>query len=390
MTTILNIRDEEVLLTRLCRLEFSDDQVKKIGTLSEIITDWNYFGLLANSHGVAALVYHNLEKLKLLSFVPEEIAALLRNGLMKSLSRNAFNSETMEEVLKLLKSENIKTVLLKGMALELSVYDNEGIRQMTDVDILISRDKCMKARKILMDNGFVSLPVKSIFYNFILADLGKHLPSLIKNGTSVEIHHELFGGRGTMLTRMLIETSYELRLKGEKVFIPQPQLFFLYLVKHLYLHEINNESQLRLYTDLVVLIEKHRDRVINYDLLEYASQADLSEILACRLELLRDIWGVDFPSWIDDLIDRWHDPRSIDKFAFFLKSPKDNSPLNKAWLYRNAIREIPGIHRKFIFIVGDIFPTIKFMKERYNCNSGLKVLLYYPYRLGKILYLLKK
>ena len=379
-----------MILPELCRLEFSDEQVIRIRTLLSEVTGWNYFGTLASDHGVAALVYHNLEKLKLLSYVPGEIVSSLRDILLKSLSRNAFNIEAMREVLSLLNSENTKTVLLKGMALELSVYGNEGIRQMSDVDILISGDQCMKARKILISNGFVSLPVKSNIHKLIIANLGKHLPSLIKNGLSVEIHHELFGDRRKVLTRMLFESSYEIELKGEKVFVPQPQIFFLYLVRHLYLHEMNNESQLRLYTDLVVLIEKYRDNILNSDLLEYASQAGMSEILAWRLKSLRDIWKVSFPQPIDDFIDRWNDPASADRFFFFLKSPKGNPPVNKAWQYRHVISDIPGLHRKFIFIIGDLIPTIRFMKKRYKCRSGFKALLYYPHRFGKILYLFKR
>src|SRR5450759_4479599 len=92
----------------------------------------------------------------------------------------------MGEVLRLLNGENIKTVLLKGLALEFSVYGNAGLRQMSDVDVLISREQCIEARKLLISNGYVSLPVKSVFHELIIADFGKHLPSLIKNGTSVE------------------------------------------------------------------------------------------------------------------------------------------------------------------------------------------------------------
>ena len=309
---------------------------------------------------------------------------------MKSLSRNAFNRETIVEVLRLLDRENIKTVLLKGMALELSVYGNSGLRQMSDVDILICREQCIQARKILINNGFVSLPVKSLFHELIIADIGKHLPSLIKNGTSVEIHSELFGGRKNVLTRMLYENSYAIDIKEEKAYIPQPQIFFLYLVKHLYLHEINNESQLRLYTDLVVLIEKYREEIINYNLLIYASQAGMSEILAWRLEPLRDLWGVSFPVWIDDFIDKWYNPASINKFIFFLKSPKDNPQLNKPRLYRSVVNEIPGIHRKFLFVLGDIFPSVSVMKKRYGLNNLWKVLFYYPHRIGKIWWLIKR
>lgn len=389
MKTEVKIRDEERLLLELCRLEFSDEHLKKIGSLTGIVRDWNYFSTLANVHGVAALAWHNLERHHLLSVIPEGVVLFLRGTLMKSLIRNAFNTESMGEVLRLLNKENIKTVLLKGLALENSVYGNIGLRQMTDVDILIDREDCVKARKLLISSGYVSLPVKSIFHKLIMTYYGKHLPSLIKNGTSVEIHHELFGGTENELTGVLYDSSYKVEIKGERAWLPQPQIFFLYLVKHLYLHEMNNESQLRLYTDLIVLIEKHPDEIINNDLLILASRAGLTEVLAMHLEPLRDFWGVIFPWFINDFIDKWYNPDAINKFIFFLSSPKDNPPIDKSVFYRKIIKDIPGLHRKFLYVLGDLLPTLSFMKNRYKCDSTLKVLFYYPHRVGKILWLFR-
>ncbi len=384
------IRDEEILLIGLCRLEFNVELRVMLKALAEGETDWKYFASLANDHGVAALVYHNLDKLGLLNEIPEEMLIFLRGSLMKSLSRNTYNTETMVEVLRLLDRAEIKTVLLKGFALELTVYGNAGLRQMTDVDVLISREQCIKARNILLSNGFVSLPSKSIFHNLIIADLGKHLPSLIKNGASVEIHNELFGTRKNNLTTLFYNSSYEIDLKGEKAYIPQTQIFFLYLVRHLYLHEMNNESQLRLYTDLVVLIQKHYDEIINYDLLTLASETGMSDILAWRLEPLRDLWGISFPVWIDDFINRSYNPDSIIKFVSFLKSPKDNPPPDKSVFYRQLVNNVPGIHRKFLFLLGDIFPSISFMKNRYKCSKAWRAIFFYPHRLGKILWLFRR
>ena len=389
MKSEVRISDEEHLLLELCRLEFSDEQINRIKSLLAVITDWPYFSNLANEHGVAALVWYNLEKYQLHSEIPEAAAYFLKCTLMRSLGRNTFNTESMGEVLRLLNAENIKIVILKGLALENSVYGNQGLRQMSDVDILINRDECIKARKILISNGYVSLPVKSFFHKQILTYYGKHLPSLIKNGTSIEIHHELFGGRKNLMTKMLYDSSYMVEIKGEKAWFPQPQIFFLYLVKHLWLHEMNNESQLRLYTDLIVLIEKHNYEILNYNLLKCASDAGMSEILAWHLEPLRDIWGVSFPQWLNDFIDKWHNEDFIDRFFFFLRSPKNNPPGDKAGLYRHILDDIPGFHRKFLFILGDLFPTVSFMKNRYKCKSTWKVLLYYPHRLGKVLWLLK-
>jgi hypothetical protein len=116
----------------------------------------------------------------------------------------------------------------------------------------------------------------------------------------------------------------------------------------------------------------------------------MSEILAWRLEPLRDLWGIQFPDRVNDFIDKWHDPASINQFVLFLKSPKNNPPLSNALVYRSTIKEIPGLHRKFLFVLGDIFPTLAFMKKRYNCKSNLEALFYYPHRLGKIVWLFWK
>ncbi len=384
------IRNEEILLLGLCRMDFNIELKIMLQALAEEISDWKYFATLANSHGVAALVYNNLGKLDFLKFVPGATADFLRNALLVSLSRNTRNATMMGEVLQVLNKESIKTVLLKGMALEQMVYENRGLRQMSDVDVLVEEKDSLRAFKALIKNGYVPLPQKSLLHKLIILHKGKHLPSLIKNEFSVELHNDLFGAGKNVLTKMLFENSSETELSGMKVFIPQPQILFLYLVKHLYLHELNNESQLRLYADLAVLINRYWDEIINSNLPVLANQAGMSKILAWRLEPLRDLWGISFPGWMNDFIDKWYDPASMNKFVFFLRSPKNNFPSDKSIFYRSMIKDIPGLHRKIIFIVGDLFPTIRFMKKRYKCRSAWKAVLYYPHRLGKILWLFRR
>lgn len=387
MKSELEIKEEELLLLGLCRLSFTEAHVKKLKVLVKSISDWDYFARLANEHGIVALVYHNLEQLGILKQVPEKVAATLNNGLLLSLSRNTFLNSVMIEVLTLFNENNIKAVLLKGQALENMVYGNCGLRQMTDIDILLDRSSHKNARKVLMEHGYVSLPVKSLFHVPIIAYSGKHLPSVIKNGVSIDIHLELFSGKRNILTKILFDNSSEIRLGDQYAHIPRPQLFFLFLIKHLYSHEMNNESQLRLYTDLVVLIEKYYDEIINYDLLNNAVKAGMSEILAWRLEPLRDLWGIKLPDWVDDFIDKWYQPESINRFVWFLKNPKKNSLASNPKIYRHIIGEIPGLHRKILFFLGDLFPTLAFMKERYKCRSKLEAVLYYPHRLGKVWWL---
>jgi len=334
MKTGLDLKNEELLLCSLCRLTFDNEQSEIIKDLTQKTSIWSNFLSLARNHGISALVYSNMSRLGLTDQVPPEIMNNLCNSYMMNLARNSGFTAKMTGVLNLLNNRNIKTVILKGLALELSVYGNSGLRQMTDVDILVSHEDSLKARQILVENGFVSKPLKSVFYKPLLNYSGKHLPTLTGEGFSLEIHSDLFGYKKSYLTRMLYDESIETDINGEKVFIPDPMMFFLYLIKHLWLHEMNNESQLRLYTDLVVLIEKHRDEIFKTDLTVLSEKGGLNEILASRLRPLRYILDISFPDHINRLIDLWSAQDSNEKFIFFLKSPKDNPSSDKAKLYR--------------------------------------------------------
>jgi hypothetical protein len=384
-----DIRNEEMLLLRLCRLTFDEEQNKKINELVLSVTDWKYFKFLANEHGVSALVYNNLEKKGLLNYIPSEEVAALKESLMKSMTRNVFHTEVLYEVLRLFNRENLKITLLKGMALELNDYGNSGLRQMTDIDILLSRENCIKAMNILAASGFISFPLKSPVHKLIIRYTGKHLPTMCRDGASIEIHHELFGNNRNHLASLLAERGSPIDIKDQRAYIPDPQLFFLYLTRHIWIHELNNESQLRLYTDLVVLLENHRDQILTPGLLTSAFEPGMTDILGNKLELLRDIWGIKFPGIFNEFINKYHNPQSINKFRFFLKSPKSKALSGGSDFYRQIIKDIPGIHRKLIYILGDIFPSVSFMKKRYKCKSILKVFLFYPHRTGKIIWLLK-
>lgn len=390
MSLRADISQEEQLLISLCRLSFSEKQKKNIRTLANKITDIDKFAYLANEHGIVALTYHNLKETGAGDLLPEKKMAHLANSRMKSLGRNTFLFKNIEQILELFKQEKIKTVLLKGMALELSVYGNMGLRQMNDIDILVPHEQCMEARRVLLKNGFQSIPLKSPLYNLIMPYYGKHLPELIKGGIYIEIHHELFSGADHFLTERMLINSTETTFKNSSVLIPPVREFFLYLVNHLDKHENNGESQLRLYTDLFCMVDKYGEELLDTVLFKEAEAAGFEEILAAKLFLLKQYWGIYIPQALEILINEKTPDNTSHLFRTFLAQPKGHPVLyNRAENYRQTIKQITGFHRKIIFIAGDLFPTLRFMKKRYNTRSKLKAILYYPHRLGKLIYLIR-
>lgn len=101
---------------------------------------------------------------------------------MQSMIRNTWLAGRWKEVNTILSEAGIRNLLLKGMALEHTVYGSSRLRQMNDVDILVKKDEIMKAWLLLQSHGFISDMIKSPLHASIITEIGKHMPTLRKDG----------------------------------------------------------------------------------------------------------------------------------------------------------------------------------------------------------------
>lgn len=379
---ISNLKQEENLLLKLCRLLFNDNQKSTIRELVTGINDWDYFTKLANEHGIVSLVFYKLVQLDLASSIPESSRNTLQALHLQSLARNTFLIEKYIELKKNLDEIGIDLVVLKGMALELSIYGNKGLRQMTDIDLYIpGKDKCLKAWNHLVNYGYKPKPLKSPLYKKILVDFGKHMPDLYKDGISIDLHHGLFD-KDYRINTIGISTD-KLKLK-----IPEYDIHFLFLAKHLSDHELRGESQLRLYIDLLQIITMTEVDITSTHNMNLAEKLGLKTILIEKLFLLHKFWSLPVNEDILNQLTDDQKSKATDMFLSFLRNPKGREGANKGTNYRKTLRNIPTLRKKFIFIIGDLFPSLSFMQNRYNTRTRIGACLYYPLRLGKLLFLI--
>ena len=378
------LRTEELLLLDLCRISLKDEQKVRIGELLTKAGDWDYLLNLANEHGIVSLVYYNLEQAGLLSRVPENAGKTLQSSNLKSLARNTFLIEKYIELENVLSATGIKPIVLKGMALEPSVYGNKGLRQMTDIDLYIhGKDQCLKAWKHLVNSGYESKPLKSPLYKKILTDFGKHMPDLYKDGISIDLHHGLFNNNIHIETTKVSTAKLDLA-------IPENDIHFLFLVKHLADHETKGESQLRLYLDLAQLMLMPGKKMRAKHLVALAKELDMEDILTEKLFLLNLFWEVPVEEEILGKISPDRKTKVTGAFIEFLRNPKGNTGRNRGEGYRKTLRNIPTMRKKLIFILGDLFPSISFMQNRYKTRTRAGACFYYPLRFGKLLLLIKR
>jgi hypothetical protein len=264
--------------------------------------------------------------------VPEGVMNILENARMKTLMRNTWQTKQWKEVNDILTRAGIKHVLLKGMALEHTVYRSLGLRQMTDTDILVKREDALKTWNLLQKHGFVPEPIKSPLHKKIILEIGKHLPTLIKDDYQVEIHHRLFSeNKMNDSLPEAIDNAEEFKIDGVTAHVLEKSLHLKFLQEHMDYHTDTTGPMLKLYFDIL--------------LLDPVSSPMLPQ-------------------------------------GFLNRSVPHGTSATRKKVYREFYNRLPSSAR-VRYLAGDIFPSLGWMKRRYNCGI-LKALLMYLPRLGKV------
>ncbi len=377
------------LLLLLCNDTFTEDQKALAREMAPAIKDWEAFSGLAIENGIAAIVSVNIEECGITESVPQKVLDKLEALRNKTLARVAFISAAATDMTKLLEANGIKMLLLKGLALEYTVYGGRGLRQMNDADVLIAPDHTVVAWHLLQREGFISRPIKSPLYKRIIMCIGNHLPELHRNGISVDIHHRLFQKQGQALTQKGIDEAQEIDISGTTCFVLPPRIAFLAMIKHIQKHGIKGEFQVRLYLDLFLMLKYKSEEILCNDLLSEAEEACVSEDLSATLYLLSTHWDIDIPEKYFTALSEPDKKRNSSAFMKGLNNPGKIDPERNRDIYEYNLRSVEGTVNKLIFLVGDIFPSVSFMKERYNKNSLVAILPYYLLRTGKVFWFLR-
>lgn len=107
----------------------------------------------AERGGVAPWCYHNLSRHADFASRHPALIARLKQRFLATLVDSQQKLALYKQVETLLTAHGIEVALLKGMALAFTVYPDEALRPMGDVDLFIPADKVFAARDTLLANG---------------------------------------------------------------------------------------------------------------------------------------------------------------------------------------------------------------------------------------------
>lgn len=143
----------EVDLLLYCTRPFPDATViEQIQNLLQQNLEWDFLLQMVDKHRVMPLFYRNLNLTG--AALPPEITRELRRRFFENVKRNLLLTRELLHLLQLFEAANIRVVPYKGTVLAATVYGKQALRQVWDLDVLITEGDVARSRELLLEEGY--------------------------------------------------------------------------------------------------------------------------------------------------------------------------------------------------------------------------------------------
>ena len=179
---------ESALLLTCARASLDEAQKKRIQKLVSGSLDWDLVLHLADRHGLQPLLHSHLNAV-CPDAVPDQQRQHLRTAFQRVSALNILLTHELKKLLGLFADHEVQAVPYKGPALALQLYGNVALRQFSDLDILVHPRDVLRARDLLLAQGYSQLPPLTDGQQAVLLRTQCNLPfTRDRNRMIVELH----------------------------------------------------------------------------------------------------------------------------------------------------------------------------------------------------------
>ncbi|NPV62358.1 MAG: nucleotidyltransferase family protein [Methanotrichaceae archaeon] len=196
--------------------------------------NWDNLSSLALRHGVMPLLYHSVSR-NCADAVPEDRLSLWRRQFLQNAGRNMKMTAELLRILEALEGAGVCAVPLKGPVLAQTVYGDLGLRQFTDLDLLVKPEEVEDALQVLNAADYVSSHQldRSLRQRLMKTAHHHHLFNA-RTGITVELHWTIAPSYYRMHAdaSRIIERSEAVLILGRRVRSVRPDDMLMLLCQH--------------------------------------------------------------------------------------------------------------------------------------------------------------
>jgi hypothetical protein len=150
-------RPEDKILICVARPSLDVARTDRLRQLLRRDLDWQYLMALAQRHCLIPLLYYHVNSVDPLA-VPQQAMSQLQEENDENTKSNLFLAGDLLKVSEFLAANGIHAIPFKGPTLALAVYGDIGLRQFSDLDILVKKQDVLRVKELLISRGFKPTP----------------------------------------------------------------------------------------------------------------------------------------------------------------------------------------------------------------------------------------
>jgi hypothetical protein len=339
---------EQKILACATELDPDSIQQKKMRRLMSLDVDVDHLISLAYREGMAGLLNKNLMKSGVLESLGHEQRERLQTLYYQTVLSNLKLIQDLKEILHLLDKKKIRVVLLQGIALLQPIYDDIGLRPLTDIDLWVLQKDYAGLINILSAQGYER----------------DHLyPNTFRKGSTIfDLHTQIPWADRIKARKMLLAKSQEYiysetkvaQFEGQEVLCLSQYDQVLFLSLHALKH---NVSRLVWIADIKSLLADWKSSDWEA-LINRARELDQEKTLVFIFFLL-GLFDFQLPQEASQLLERKR-LRFLEKKALEERIKRDSLPI---WSPLLLISSGKGLKARFSFILETLFPRPEILRQ---------------------------
>ena len=152
----MNLTIEDKFILSSLKLKPTEADINRLNDLIPLIHDWDTLLKIAIERGIGPLMYKNQLQLNNSHLIPNDIKETLQQSYYMTLRRSMVLHDGLTKILDVFYKNDISVIALKGIFLSEWLYGDIGLRQFSDIDLLIKPEDGLKGISILSEMGFAS------------------------------------------------------------------------------------------------------------------------------------------------------------------------------------------------------------------------------------------
>ena len=367
---------EDKVLLSCVRLTPTQKEIEELNNLIPQLKDWDYFCSNIIKLGYGPIFFKKTASLSNNILIPEFVQRKLKKSYLKTLSMNIRLADAFSKIVERCNAEGIQVVALKGIYLTEWLYGDIGLRQCSDIDLLVREADGKRCLELLDELGYKT---ESNEFLWVKAEI-IHYPARILDEEYDLNVNELFN------------RIQPIKIHNTPAYALDFYDMLIHVCIHMDKHFRKDHIQFNSFADLTNILIIYQNKIDWNILKDRCIQFKCETIFFKNLILVQKYFNAPLPPEIiskyTSALDNVHEER----FLQFLKGERiPRTGKTGIQHHIGMIKGFASISDSLLYFYRIIFPSKAFMIEKYNPQPlkgsmnpllGVRGIwwLWYPYR----------